>query len=172
MASTIFTNDIFSEIILPFVLVFVVLFAILQKTKILGDGKKQIDSIVSLVIALIVISFSYATGIIVKLMPFLAVAVIVILVLVILLGFVSGGKEAYVIPKGLKVGVSIVAGIALIVAVLWASGSLGDVWEYLFDSDFSGNLFTNIVFLLVIGGVIAIALTSGKSGGSGGGSSG
>ena len=51
----IFSNPFFTEMLLPFLLVFVVVFAILQKSKILGDGKAQIDAIVGLVIGLILI---------------------------------------------------------------------------------------------------------------------
>ena len=58
IGGTILSSQLFVEVILPFLLVFAVVFAILQKTKILGEGKKQIDAIVSLVIGLIVIAFS------------------------------------------------------------------------------------------------------------------
>ena len=54
------------EVLLPFLLVFTVVFAILQKTSILGKGKKQIDAIVSLVVGLIVVAFGYATNVIIK----------------------------------------------------------------------------------------------------------
>ena len=82
--STILSSDLFVNAVLPFLLVFVVIFAILQKSKILGDEKKQIDAIVALVIGLIVISFGYATGVIVSLIPFLAVSAIIILVFLLL----------------------------------------------------------------------------------------
>jgi hypothetical protein len=44
---TIFQNFIIKDFILPFVFMFVLVFAILEKTKILGDGKKQLDAIVA-----------------------------------------------------------------------------------------------------------------------------
>ena len=46
----IFDNPFFTEMLLPFLLVFVVVFAILQKTKILGEEKAQIDAIVALLL--------------------------------------------------------------------------------------------------------------------------
>jgi hypothetical protein len=76
LADNFFLYPIFREAILPFILVFTLVFAILQKTKLLGDGKKQIDAIVSLVIGLILISFSYAVGILTILIPFLVISVI------------------------------------------------------------------------------------------------
>ena len=50
---TIISHPIFVGTILPFVLVFTIVFAVLQKSKIFGDDKKQIDSIVALVFGLI-----------------------------------------------------------------------------------------------------------------------
>jgi hypothetical protein len=49
MAVPIFISPFFMDYVLPFVLVFTLVFALLQKTKILGDGKKQIDSLVALI---------------------------------------------------------------------------------------------------------------------------
>jgi hypothetical protein len=163
MASTILTSPIVSEIILPFVLIFVVIFAILQKTKVLGDGKRQIDSLVALVIALITVSFTYPTGIITKLMPFLAVFVVVLLMFMIIMGFSSHtGEGAYSLPGGLKITVAVIGGIALIIAVLWSAGVWGDVWDYIFNKAGNNNVLSNVILIIVIGGVIAVALTSGK----------
>src|SRR3989344_5302985 len=94
-------NPFVTNVILPFVLVFVVIFAILQKSKILGEGKRQIDALVALVIGLIVISFGFATGIIVSLVPFLAVAVVIILIFMILYGMVYKEGE-FEMGKGLR----------------------------------------------------------------------
>ena len=44
-----------SEVMLPFLLIFVLLFAMMQKTRILGDGKKNMNMVVSLVISLMII---------------------------------------------------------------------------------------------------------------------
>ena len=66
MVETFFTNPLFVETILPLLLVFVLVFAVLQKTKILGEGKRQIDAIVALVVAMIFVAFGQATNIVVK----------------------------------------------------------------------------------------------------------
>ena len=70
MVETIFTNPLFVETILPFLLVFTLVFAILEKTKILGDGKRQIDAIVALVIGLIFVAFGYETNIVVRMITY------------------------------------------------------------------------------------------------------
>src|SRR3989338_5371997 len=88
--STIFSTPL-AQMALVFVLVFTIVFAILQKSKILGDGKKQIDALVALSIALLVISVAYALKIISGLAPFLAVGLVIILVFMLLTGMVSKG---------------------------------------------------------------------------------
>ena len=78
-----FDSPIFTQGILPFVLIFVLIFAILQKSKILGEGKAQIDALVALAIALILLTVPVARDIVVNLMPWLAVGAAVILVFMI-----------------------------------------------------------------------------------------
>ena len=50
MSDPFFITPIFTDFLLPFALVFTLIFAILQKTKLLGDGKKQVDAIIGLVV--------------------------------------------------------------------------------------------------------------------------
>ena len=56
MVEPFFVSPFFVEVILPFVLVFTLVFAVLQKTEILGKGKRQIDVLVALAIGLITIA--------------------------------------------------------------------------------------------------------------------
>ena len=125
-SGTILASPFFVNQVLPFVLVFTVFFAILQKSEILGKEKKQIDAIVSLVIALIVISFANAVGIINSMMPFLAVSVVVILVMMITIGLFHKEESGGVLPKSLKGALIIVVVIAVVIAVMIATGA----WNY------------------------------------------
>ncbi len=158
MVDTVFSNPLFMEIILPFILVFTVMFAILQKSGILGKGKKQVDAIVSLVVALIVISFGKATGIIINLMPILAVALVVVLVFMILFGSLFG--EELKLHKGIKIAGGILAAIVVAVAVLYNTGA----WDWLINlfSGGSNALTTNVIFVVLV--VAAIAVVIGFSG--------
>ncbi len=150
------------QIVLLFVLIFTVIFAILQKTKILGDGKKQIDALVALAIGLLVTSVGYATQIISQLIPFLAVSVIIILVFLILLGMFW--VKDFSIHKGIQIAGGIVVFLAVVIAVL----TITDSWQRLLDF-FSGHstLVTNIVLLVVVG--LAVWAAIGFGGGSDGG---
>src|SRR3989338_10382288 len=102
MVETILSSPIISEGVLPFILIFTVVFAILQKSAILGKDKKQIDALVGIVFGLITITFARAVGIINQLLPFLAVSVILILVFLILVGFMHKSDEKFVWDEGLK----------------------------------------------------------------------
>ena len=98
-----FTTEIFTQGVLPFLLVFVLVFAVLQKTKILGDGKKQIDALVALAVALILIGTKTPRDYIVQMMPWLAVALIVLLVFFLIYGFADSDKEkGLVMEKWMK----------------------------------------------------------------------
>ena len=89
---TIFNSEL-AQTALVFVLVFTLVYAVLQKSKILGDGKNSADALVALAVGLIVSTVGYATDIIRRLVPFLGVSLVVILVFLLLVAiFFSEGK--------------------------------------------------------------------------------
>jgi hypothetical protein len=162
MLDSIFSSDIFTKVILPFVLVFTLIFAILEKSKLMGEDKKQINAILGLVIALILISFPYPRDIIVKLMPFLAVVAVILLVFMLLYGFSSGNKSGDPLGKGLKITVGILIALALIVFLLIITGG----WDLIMNSFSSGttnSIIFNTIFIVIIVGVI-VAVVAGNSG--------
>lgn len=151
-------SPILTEVLLPFLLVFVLVFAILQKSKVLGDGKSQLDALVSLAIALILIAFETPRDIVVNLMPWLAVGLAVILVFMIMYGFVAGDLSSA--PDWLKWTFGILAGIFTIGVVLYVTG----FYEIIYDW-FSGteSILADVVIIVVIVGALIVALRSGKS---------
>ena len=163
MAETMFSSPIFIEIILPFLLVFTLVFAVLDKTKLLGDGKKQINAIISLVVGLILIGFDFARDIVVRLIPFLVAALVILFVFMLLFGFISGKKEGDVLPLGLKIALGIIFGLAVLVAVLWVTGAWDYIYEVVVEGEFSETIWINVFMLAIIGGAIAIVV-SGKKG--------
>lgn len=155
MVDTIFSAPLFSEIIFPFLLVFVLVFAILDKTKILGEGKRQINAIISLVIALIFVSFAKAVGIVVNLMPFLAVVLVIILVFYLMMGFIWNERDGFNVPKGVKIAGGIIVFLALIIAVLVVTDYWGKILG-LFNS--GGATVSTIVMVIIIGAALAVVL--------------
>jgi len=162
MVLTILQGPLFMEILLPFILVFTVVFAVLQKTKILGEAKAQIDAIVALCVGLITVAFGYATGIIVNLIPFLAVSLIIILVLFVLWGFAFHGEE-FKIPKRVTYAFGIIIAIALVAAMLVITGN----WHYITDifllgGDGSDSLSSIVLVVIAIVAIAAVIGFGGK----------
>jgi hypothetical protein len=150
---TIFTSSFFVEYILPFILVFTVVFAILQKSGILGKDKKQIDALVGLVVALITISFANAVGIINSLLPFMSVAIVIILIFLILVALFHKSGE-FELTDPVKKAMMGLVGLAVVIAVLVATGA----WDYILGRWFIGSGeggLANFIFIIII--IIAVA---------------
>lgn len=148
---TIFSTPL-GQLVLLFLLMFTLVFAILQKTEILGKGKKQIDALIALAIALLVSGVGSVLDFVQQIIPFLAIALVIILVFMLLLGMLF--KEGtFDIPGWLKVTFGIIIFIALVIAVLIFTKG----WDYI-TSWFgnNGNWGNNIVLIVVI--VVAMAI--------------
>ncbi len=153
----IFELPIFGEFILPFLLIFVLVFAILQKSKILGDGKAQVDAIVSLTVSLISIGVPYSREVIVGLMPWLAIGLSVMLVFLIMYGFVAGDLSSA--PKWMKTTFGVLSGLFVLIVVIWVTG----LWKYISNFTLNGSeLWTNLLLLVIIAGAVVFVIVAGK----------
>lgn len=148
------------DIVLPFLLVFTVIFAILQSTKILG-AKKNVDAVVALVLALLVIQSETIVGTIRRFLPNVALAVIVILMFLLFLGIFIGPREWR------RSSLVAAAAIIAIVAIFWSLargtewvGALAPITEWL------QRLPVGIiaVLIIIIAAVIVVLSESGKEG--------
>jgi len=153
---------LFKDFILPFLLVFVIVFAILQKSKILGSEKSQIDALVSLAIALIFVITPPARDFVVNFTPWVAVGISVILVFLLLYGFVAGDLSST--PNWMKITFGTLSGLFVIALIIYFSG----IWsnpnlQSFFSMKDSGSIWANILLLIIIGGALAAVLAnSGK----------
>jgi hypothetical protein len=143
-------SSFFTEGVLPFLLIFVVIFAILQKSKILGDGKSQIDSLIALAIALILIGAEGPRTIVVALMPWLSVGVAVMLVFLIMYGFVGGDLSGSNAPVWMKWVFGILAGIFTVGVVIYVTGFSSTIFSWFEGYGDSGWFMNGIVIILVI----------------------
>ena len=157
-------NWIFTKFALPFLLIFFIVFAILEKTKVFGEDKKQINALISFVIGLIFVSVAYPKEVVGNLILFLTVALVVLFVVLILWGFVSGGdlKADFLTNRGVKWVVGIGVVVAVVLAVIWATGIHGGLIDLLFYQSWSGTFWTNVLFVAAIAGALALVLRSGK----------
>ncbi len=151
----------FTQVILPFVLVFTLIFALLEKSKILGEGKRQINSIISLVMGLILVGVPLAANIIRQVVPVIAVFSVIILLFMLILGFVGATKDGSVY-KPLQVAIGIIGAVVLIIAILWSAGWLSTLFTWAKEPA-SGVIWQSVIFLIIIISVIAVALRSGET---------
>ena len=91
---TIFQHWIVTKFLLPFVLVWGLMYAILEKTKILGEGK-QLNGIVSAVVGLIFVGAIYPKLVVENMILFLVVALVILFVILMIWGFVGGTKDGF-----------------------------------------------------------------------------
>ena len=145
--------------LLPFILVFTILFAVLQKTKIIAEGRRQFSTMVSLILALMVV-IPHATGkyppgqdivvIINTALPQISLLVVAILAALLLIGVFAPG----VMFQG--TGMGAMFGIISLGAVGYIFGNAAGWWNsfgvfsFLNDPDTQAILIIVLVFGLVI----------------------
>jgi len=148
-----------TDVLLPFFLIFTIVFAILQRTEILGHDKKNFNVMIALVLAFGVIiphiTGAYPPGadvvdIINRALPNVSMVLIAILMVLILLGLFgwSVGGE----------GTSIQGWIAVLsfIAVVYIFGAAADLWHipnwlgWLHDPDAQALVVVLLIFGLVV----------------------
>ena len=149
-------NEIFTRFVFPFLLLFFLVFALLEKTKILGDDRKQLNALLAFVIGMIFVAFTYPTVIATNMILFLTIAIVVSFVGLLLWGFVSGEAPNIKGPKWLKWVAGIVIFVVVVLALIWSMGIQNEAYDYLFKKDWSNTFWINVAFVVVV--VVALAL--------------
>ncbi len=159
------------EIVLPFLLVFTLIFAVLQRIKLFGDGKKSINIVVALIMGILTI-VPHVTGrypanydpvvIINALLPGASVLAVVIILVLFLWGMFGGEWAGGSVPTIAIIGVMVVMGYIFGTTVGW--------WEepaQVFGGWWTSGL-TTIIIMILIFGLIVWAITSDKKSMGGG----
>jgi len=149
-------SPFFTQVILPFLLIFVVVFAILEKTGILGKDRRQVNAIVSFVFALIFIAVPYAVTVTTQIIPIVAISIVIILAFMLVIGFIGGTTKGG-LSKGLQVTIGILFGITLIITVLWATGAFPPVKELVSKTE---QFWPTLILIVFIIAVFAVVLTA------------
>jgi len=159
MVQTILSSPFVKDLLLPFLLIFAIVFSVLQKSEVLGKGKKQTDAIVALVVGLIVIAVGSVTDIINNLLPILAVGLVAMLAFFLLWGF-AFKEGTFEVHKGVKWTIGIIAAVVVVVALLYSTGGM----DYLKDlvSGEGSALVTNLLFIVVAAAAVAVVVGFGK----------
>ncbi len=162
---TFLQTDIVAKFILPFLLIFFLLYAILEKTKILGE-RHQLNALTSFVVGLIFVGAVFPKIVVGNLILFLTIAIVTMFVGLLLWGFTLGGEPK--LSDGIKRLLGIVLIIAVVVAVFWAVGLrvefLNSTIDFIFYSSWSATFWTNVLFFAAIVGALVLVWTTSKAG--------
>ncbi|MBT6689972.1 hypothetical protein HN903_04635 [archaeon] len=144
---------VFSYVI-PFLLIFAVVFAILKKTGILGDGNDGILAVIAVAVGLLSLQFDFVSEFFAIIFPRFGIGLSLFLVLLIFLGFFSkDGSE-----KENKLLLTF-AGVIGVGTLIWSFGAWEEWSNY---GGFGGWFSENFWALLVLGGVIAVIVIVAK----------
>jgi len=141
------------DFVLPFLLVFAVVFGILTSTNILG-GHKGVNIIISLVIGLMALRLGFVQAFFTELFPRFGIGLAILVVLVIFAGLFIGPESR----KGWFIGFSI-AGVVIGLAVVISTFDTFAWFNSFFWQQNWGLIIGGILIIIVI---VALFVTAGK----------
>ena len=137
----------FFSYLLPFLLIFALIFGILNSMKLFGKENKAVNGIIALVIGLMALQFDIVPVFFAEAFPRLGVGLGVILILLILAGFFIDPSKGWIMYVLLGIGV-----VVALVVLISTAGSLG--WQSAFWWRANWPIVAGIVFILIVIGII------------------
>jgi hypothetical protein len=155
-------SEVFTNVILPFLFIFTIIFAILEKTKFLGE-KKDIHAIVSLVFGMVAVGVPWAIGVILSIIPVVVVIVVILISWLMTYGFLGGYTVEQGVGKNWLIGFQIILGVVFMGVIAWATG----LYKMVIDKPWAAQAGQTLLIVGAIIAVIAIVISgSGKSSGT------
>jgi hypothetical protein len=150
------------DVILPFLLVFTIVFAILEKTRVLGVEtinntdytKKSLNSMVAFVVSLLVVASSRLVAAINEAMANIVLLLLLSVSFLMLVGSFYHYEEKVELSKGWKGLFMVIMFVGIVAIFLQAikvqgKGILSFVWNYL-STHWESNFAVSIVFVVII----------------------
>jgi hypothetical protein len=176
MAETIFRNAIvflndigLYDVVLPFLLVFTLVFAILEKTKILGIGeidgekttKKNLNAMTAFICAFLVIASTQLVGVINEIIANVVLLLVLSVCFLLLVGSFHGDGEFTLkdFPGWIKT-MMVIMFIGITAIFLNAMGWLESIIGLLYMMDV--EWVSSLVFLLLVVGMVALIIREPK----------
>jgi hypothetical protein len=136
----------FFHVALPFLLIFTLIFAVLQKTKILGTGSKNFNAIVAFIIGALAVRNQDIVFLIQRFLPNISMFVVIALMFLLLVGIFGGDQFS-----GFAGGWMLAAAIISFIFVGWALTA---------DSFFAPPWLQDLFFLQDVGSLTLIGATA------------
>lgn len=150
------------DVVLPFLLVFTMVYAILEKTKVYGTEKitdsngksveysrKNLNSMTAFVVAFFVVASSRIVAIINTTLQHVVLLLVLIVCFMLLVGTMSKGDQPYEVTGKWRTMFMIIIFIAIIFIFLNAIGVLDNWWNYLM-MHWSSNAIAGIGLIVLI----------------------
>lgn len=145
----------FYDVALPFILIFTLIFAILQKVEIFGSNSKKFDTMIALAIAFFTVRVESVIVLINTFLPKVSVVVLFLMILLIMLG-IFGSK-----PEGMKGGYLFFGLVIAVGGIIWSF--ISSIPGYDFRLPYWLRLTsTDMGYLLLAGIIIVVILILGK----------
>ncbi|MBN1645672.1 hypothetical protein JW868_01380 [Candidatus Woesearchaeota archaeon] len=174
------------DVVLPFVLTFTIVYAVLEKTKVFGTEtifkdndfekasqimpRKNLNAMTAFVVAFFVVASARIVAIINQALAHVVVLLVLIVSFMMLMGTMYKGNEPFELPKAWKIIMGIVMALGIALIFLNAAGVL-DVWWYYLLRNWDTNAVSAIGLLVLIL-IFMMFITKGSATASGEGSSG
>ena len=143
----------FFTYVLPFLIIFALVYGILLKIKIFEENKK-INGIIALAVGLLALQFDLVPIFFAELFPRLGVALGIILTVLILLGLFLPENQAWVSYTLLGI-----VGVITAAVLVKSSRAIGGTWDFGYFFSQYGPLLIAVIFIIV---VVAIIMNSDK----------
>jgi hypothetical protein len=147
------------DVILPFLLVFVLVFAMLEKTRIFGTEKvdnkeitrKNMNGMTAFVAAFFVVASTQLVAVINEVMASTVLLLLLSVCFLLLAGSFHTGKEEFFLKDKWKTAFMVIMFVGIVLIFLHALGWLDVIYEYLFFK-FDTVMVSSIVLLAVVVG--------------------
>ncbi len=149
----------FFNVVLPFLLVFAIVFGVLEKSKLFGIEKidkidyprRNLNAIVAFCIAFFVVAAANITGVIQATVPQIALVLIVIISFLLLFGSLieEGQMNLWEKSKGLRYTFITAIFVAMALILLGGFGLLSGIIDYIVGN-FSGTVVTSGILIIII----------------------
>jgi hypothetical protein len=152
----------FFNVVLPFLLIFTIVFGVLEKTRIFGSEKfkgddvprRNLNSVVAFCIAFFVVAASNVVVMLQVSLPIIALLLVAIVVFLLLFGALMGEEElkggiSLWKYKGFKSTFVIAITVAILAILLAGFGLLGPLLGYV-GGNVSGTFITSTILLIIV----------------------
>ena len=138
--------------LLPFLLIFAVIFGILERGHVLGTNK-GVHATIALAVGLLSLQFDYVSEFFATIFPYAGIGIAVVLVALILMGLIANKDDEW--PRYVWFGIGAIA----FIAILWASlDEFGFFWGRGF-----GNLTNIVPIILILASIVGLIVWMWKS---------